>query len=79
MYYFELPDKISEIHFGFFCVKDYAGTADMSKCTEAEISFKNNEWTIKAVCNGQTHVKTYQKVSPCNPVIRNKRIENKPS
>ena len=79
MDYFYLPDEISEIHIGFLSGKHYAGTADLSKCTEVEIKFKDNEWTVKAVCNGSTHIKTYRKISPCNPLIRNRRIENKPS
>ncbi|MCH5298116.1 MAG: hypothetical protein J1E85_10680 [Ruminococcus sp.] len=63
---YELPEFMSEIHFGFLSGKHYIGRTEVSHCTKIEIAFDGNtrQWRIRvewADKNGSVKVseKTY--------------------
>ena len=58
---FELPDTISEIHFGFLSGKHFVGIAEIGKCNLLRIEFDGNDWTVSAAIHGTECCKKYRR------------------
>ncbi len=58
---FELPDTLSEIHFGFLSGKHFVGSADIGKCNLLRIEFDGNFWNVSAAFQGTVYSKKYRR------------------